>query len=99
MNAFKGIINLTTVYPGLRRMFLNCRYVQGITLSEDALSSLWFRDLCGPEWHFSRNFAAACIVDNDICPMLEANPQWTCVVNVAEGLSVVERLVVAADCE
>ncbi|KAJ6544411.1 hypothetical protein B0H19DRAFT_1267682 [Mycena capillaripes] len=98
MNAFKGIIDLTTQYPGLRRLFLNGRYVRGLELSEAALSLLWDRDFCGPEWHFFRHFAAACLADSDISLMLEASPQWTCVDNV-RGLSVVERLVVAADCE
>ncbi|KAF7333007.1 High osmolarity signaling protein SHO1 [Mycena venus] len=100
MDAFKSIITLTTLYPGLRRLFLNCGYTQNITLSGDTISSLWVRDNCGLEWHFWRHFAAACLADNDFSLLLENSRQWTtCVDDVYDGLSTVERLLVASDCK
>ncbi|KAJ7124425.1 hypothetical protein C8R44DRAFT_783467 [Mycena epipterygia] len=101
-DAFKSIINLTTRYPCLRSLFLKCRYVRHIQISEHNLASLWDRVPAshGQEWGFFRNFAAACIADIDISGILvESRQSPTCIDGFREGLSVVERLLVAADCQ
>ncbi|KAJ7499915.1 hypothetical protein FB451DRAFT_47485 [Mycena latifolia] len=100
IDAFRSLITLTTKYPGLRHLFVECRYVRGIEITEDTISALWdrSRDSCGQDWDFLRKFAAACIADVDISGILEEDPKTSTWIDGRRGgLSVVERLLVAAD--
>ncbi|KAJ7802490.1 hypothetical protein B0H14DRAFT_2892130, partial [Mycena olivaceomarginata] len=104
IEASKGIVTLTTRFPGLRRIFLACKHLQDIEiLSANAISELWKRqdDVSGMEdLVFFLQFAAACLVNKDIAPLMEGSSQDVLNVESApEGLSVVERLLVASDCE
>ncbi|KAJ7111633.1 Rho GTPase activation protein [Mycena crocata] len=103
LEAFKNLSAVITRYPGVRRLFLRCEYLDGVPLGEDDISLLWDRPddpACGPRWHFHCNFAAACIADIDISTMVEkvSPSDLGSVANRPEGLSVIERLLVASDC-
>ncbi|KAJ7268579.1 hypothetical protein C8J57DRAFT_346729 [Mycena rebaudengoi] len=106
LQAFKSLVMLTTRYPGLRPIFLQCKHIQHSIPSEDVISALWDRredpdGTCSEEWNFYRHFAAACIADGDIWAVLD-NVKTDTLVRVdgpSDGLCVVERLVVASDCE
>jgi hypothetical protein len=100
---------LTTRYPGLRRLFLNPQQVGN---SEDDISARWERpqEACDLEWDLFCNFAAACLADGDMSSMVEEaeeveerQPKRLVSRLISpgaegKGLSVIERLLVAADC-
>ena len=72
--------------------------------SEEEIAGLGERprdSTCSAEWDFHRTFAAACIADGDICIAVEERRAESLVDvgNGGESLSLVERLLVAADCE
>ncbi|KAJ7134017.1 hypothetical protein C8R43DRAFT_1022198 [Mycena crocata] len=104
LDAYKNLVALTTLYPGIRRLFLRCEYLEGVPLLETDIACGWERSdgaVCGPSWHFHRNFAAACIADEDISTMVEnmSTSELGSVANRPEGLSVIEKLLVASDCD
>ncbi|KAJ7498869.1 hypothetical protein FB451DRAFT_1203270 [Mycena latifolia] len=103
LESFKNIVALTTRYPGVRHLFLRCEYLEGVEILEKDIACAWDRsdDACGPHWHFHRNFASACVADQDIATMVEdvSPPNLGSVANRPEGLSVIERLLVASDCD
>jgi hypothetical protein len=103
LEAFKNFVALSTRYPGLRRRFLHSSDVEHVRPLEDDIASVWNRpnDTCGEHWHFARNFAAACIVDQDVSSLVEDTPpeQLGSVVTPSDGLSIIEKLLVASDCE
>jgi hypothetical protein len=116
---------LITRYPGLRGFFRQCKHIQSVEFSEENIVALW--DPSGDRTtsdvkslNFLR-FAAACVADADIAPMLEdtsslleetpslledtppileatSRPLWCCTDPTAP-LSIIERLLVASDCE
>ncbi|KAJ6605397.1 hypothetical protein DFH09DRAFT_1353851 [Mycena vulgaris] len=100
LQAFRAVVSITTRYPGLRRLLIGSKHIQLIEPSERAILSLWDRpDGSGPQWIFYRNFASACIADGDISAIIQDFPTSNLVVGDSpeEGLSVIERLLVAAD--
>jgi hypothetical protein len=103
LDAFKGLVSLTTQYPGLRLLFAECKYVQHGGPCEEAISASWARpgEECGPDWNFYRDFACACICDDDICRLVENSPPQNmgCVETEEGSLSIIERLLIAAQCE
>ncbi|KAJ7284461.1 hypothetical protein C8J57DRAFT_1669536 [Mycena rebaudengoi] len=100
LQAFKSIIMLTTRYPGIRRLFLGSKHIQRVGASEETILKLWNRagEYCGQGWYFMLQLAAACLADQDISAMVEDSPPRAAA-SVENDLSMVERLLVASDCE
>ncbi|KAJ7926155.1 caspase domain-containing protein [Mycena leptocephala] len=131
LQASKALIMLITRYPGLRCLFCRCKHIQSVEFSDENIVALW--DPSGERTtsdvktlNFLR-FAAACVADADIAPMLEdtppmledtsplleetpplledtppileatSRPLWCCTDPTAP-LSIIERLLVASDC-
>ncbi|KAJ7104898.1 hypothetical protein C8R44DRAFT_746155 [Mycena epipterygia] len=98
LETFKSLVALTTRYPGLRRIFL-----KNTGAPTDDVAVLWDRpgDVCGLHWQFHRDFAAACMADLDISSMVEDIPIQSLgsILDQCTGLSIIERLLVASDCE
>jgi hypothetical protein len=97
--AFKDIVDLVTLFPGLRLLFLRTKCLDSIT-STDTISALWDRpgDPPDEEWKFWQVLTATCLSDTTISAILEESsaPQLT---GCDEGsLSVIERLLVEHDC-
>ncbi|KAJ7113900.1 hypothetical protein C8R44DRAFT_229320 [Mycena epipterygia] len=103
LQAFKSLVALITRYPGVRRIFLGCESLRNAGKHESDIAVLWDRpdDIGGEQWHFHRNFAAACLADLHISSMIEDIPPQSlgCVLDQCAGLSLIERLLVASDCE
>ncbi|KAJ7135692.1 hypothetical protein C8R44DRAFT_952180 [Mycena epipterygia] len=105
LHAWKGIVMLTTRYPGLRRIFLNCKHIRGVGTSRDSIFSLWDRSRDRPDRDPHdldfQSFAAACVADEDISGILEKSscPSWCLDETNDQPLSVIERLLVASDSE
>ncbi|KAJ7118146.1 hypothetical protein C8R44DRAFT_738098 [Mycena epipterygia] len=103
LEAFKCLVALTTRYPGLRCIFLDRESFQIAGNHESNIALLWDRPdgICGDQWHFHRNFAAACTADMDISSMVEDSliQSLGSVLEQCTGLSILERILVASDCE
>ncbi|KAF7365847.1 High osmolarity signaling protein SHO1 [Mycena venus] len=96
--AFKDIVELSTLFPGLRALFLRTKCLEA-PISIDTLSALWNRSTrCSDEdWTFWKNFAATSLTDTTISAVLATSSvsEWSnC---QEEGLSVIERLLVEGD--
>jgi hypothetical protein len=109
---------LITRYPGLGCFFRQFKHIQSVEFSEENIVALWYpsgdRTTSDVKTLNFLRFAAACVADADIAPMLEGNPPmledtppilevtsrplWCCTDPTAP-LSVIERLLVASDCE
>ncbi|KAF7334934.1 hypothetical protein MVEN_02243100 [Mycena venus] len=95
--AFKDVVHLVTLFPGLRVIFLRAKFLEGQT-SVDAITALYNRDFVAinAEWEFWRTFAAGCLSDSDIGAMLEE--RRICELAICdEGLSLVERLLIESN--
>jgi hypothetical protein len=95
---------LTTRYPGLRRIFLSSENLKCAVVDGTGIPALWDKtdDACGQQWHFQRNFAAACLVGDELASMVEDLPPQSLgsIVDLERsGLSPIERLLVSCDCE
>ncbi|KAJ7833781.1 hypothetical protein B0H14DRAFT_3871553, partial [Mycena olivaceomarginata] len=91
--AFKEIVDLATLFPGLRVLFLQTK-VLGNTTSPDAMSKLW-NQVIGPpnqEWMFWQKLAATCLTDTTISAILEGRSVSELTNCLQEGLSVIESL-------
>ncbi|KAJ7138241.1 hypothetical protein C8R44DRAFT_976045 [Mycena epipterygia] len=101
MIAFKTIVALATRFPGVRSFFRSASYLRSRAPSEENILTMWDRpdEPPEPEWDFYRHFAAACLSDEDIAPMVEACPLH--ILSAPEtgrgGLSIIERLLVVLD--
>ncbi|KAJ7603828.1 hypothetical protein FB45DRAFT_78492 [Roridomyces roridus] len=104
IQAFRAIVDLSTSFPGLRSVFLASRSINDVSRTQQDISALWDRnDECptDDEWTFWRAFAATCLSDKAIAPILEGHAiaRLTSCVMDDGGLSVIERLIIAHDCE
>ncbi|KAJ7135684.1 caspase domain-containing protein [Mycena epipterygia] len=105
LQAWKGIVMLTTRYPGLRRIFLNCKHIRRVGPLRDSIIALWNRSGDRPDRNPHdldfQSFAAACIADEDIARILEQSscPLWCLDETNDQTISVIERLLVASDSE
>jgi hypothetical protein len=97
--AFKEIVEIVTLFPGLRVLCLHAKYIEGNTTTE-AISVLWSRANGSPddEWAFWQMFAATCLADTIISTILEDSTVPLLTSCGAGGLSVIERLLVEHDC-
>ncbi len=68
--ALKNIVMLTTRYPFIRRLFLECEGIKDVADSPEGIESLWkgdiFDDDLNEEFLFLCRLTTQCIVDNDI---------------------------------
>jgi hypothetical protein len=97
--AFKDIVEIVTLFPGLRALCLNAKYMQGATSTED-ISLLWKR-ANGPvddEWAFWQMLAATCLANTTISTILEDSTIPLLTYCDVGGLSVIELLLVEHDC-
>ncbi|KAJ7937932.1 hypothetical protein B0H13DRAFT_1852220 [Mycena leptocephala] len=78
--AFKEIVDLATLFPGLRLHFLRANCMNNAT-STDTISALWDRSTGPPseEWTFWQTLAAVCLSDTTISVIVEESsiPQLT----------------------
>jgi hypothetical protein len=97
--AFKDIVEIVTLFPGLRALLLHAKYIEGAASTED-VSSLWSRANGPPdaEWTFWQMLSATCLADNTISTNMEASTVAQLTSCDAGGLSVLERLLVEYDC-
>ncbi|KAF7328488.1 hypothetical protein MVEN_02535700 [Mycena venus] len=92
--AFKDVVHLVTLFPGLRVIFLCDKFLGGKT-SADAISGLYNRDFVAvnAEWEFWRTLTTTCLSYSDIAVMVEG--RRICELTVCdEGLGLVERLLI-----
>ncbi|KAJ7810083.1 hypothetical protein B0H14DRAFT_3151350 [Mycena olivaceomarginata] len=97
--AFKEIVDLVTLFPGLRDLFLQTKVLDNTT-SPDAMSKLWNRAIGPPdqEWTFWQILGATCLTDTTISTILEGRPVSELTNCSQEGLSVIESLLVGQHC-
>ncbi|KAJ7922404.1 hypothetical protein B0H13DRAFT_2410280 [Mycena leptocephala] len=98
--AFQNIVTLITLFPGLRLLFLRSKYIQCRNQTRDRISALWERSDNSPdeEWEFWRSFTATSLSDMNISAILEECSVLQ-LTQCGPSLSVIERLLVAHDCE
>ncbi|KAF7367682.1 hypothetical protein MSAN_00831900 [Mycena sanguinolenta] len=80
--AFQRLVQLTTLFPGLRLMLLLSKHIQPpkSTNLQDMLSKLWDRShpILPPddesEWRFWRSFAEICLSESSISLVIERCP-------------------------
>jgi hypothetical protein len=92
-------LEIVTLFPGLRALFLHAKYIEGAT-STEAISALWNRANGAPDnkWTFWQMLAATCLTDATISTILEDGTVPLLTTCDAGGLSVIERLLVEHDC-
>jgi hypothetical protein len=97
--AFKDIVEIVPLFPGLRAHFLRVKYMEGLTTTE-AISVLWNRVHGPPEdkWAFWQMLTTTCLADTTISTLLEDSTISLLMSCDARGLSVIERLLVEYDC-
>ncbi|KAJ7798816.1 hypothetical protein B0H14DRAFT_3156759 [Mycena olivaceomarginata] len=97
--AFKEIVDLVTLFPGLRVLFLQTKVLDNTT-SPDAMSKLWNRAIGPPdqEWTFWQILGAICLTDTTISAILESRSVSELTNCSQEGLSVIESLLVGQNC-
>jgi hypothetical protein len=92
-------VDIVTLFPGIRTLLLNAKYVEGSTTTE-TISVLWNR-VNGPpdgEWTFWQMLAATCLADTMISTILEESSVPVLTMCEAGRLSVIERLLIEYDC-
>jgi hypothetical protein len=97
--AFKDIVEIVPLFPGLRAHLLQAKYMEGSTTTE-AISVLW-NCAHGPpddKWTFWQMLAATCLADTTTSTMLEDSTISLLMSCDAGGLSVIEQLLVEHDC-
>ncbi|KAF8159084.1 hypothetical protein K438DRAFT_326102 [Mycena galopus ATCC 62051] len=97
--AFKEIIDLVTLFPGLRVLFLHTKPLENAR-SFVAISLLWNSSIGAPnkEWTFWQTLAATSLTDTAISATLEASSVADFGKCHEEGLGVIEQLLIAHDC-
>jgi hypothetical protein len=97
--AFKEIVDLVTLFPGLRGLLLQTKVLDNTT-SLDAMSELWNRPTGPPdqEWIFWQKLAQTCLSDTTISAVLERRSVSDSTTCSEEGLSVIESLLVGQNC-
>ncbi|KAJ7798238.1 hypothetical protein B0H14DRAFT_3545391 [Mycena olivaceomarginata] len=97
--AFKDIVDLATLLPGLRVLFLQTKVLENVPLL-DTISAIWDRSTSPPdkEWAFWQKLAATCLAGTVISAMTEGNSLADLVACDDEGLSTIEQLLVEHEC-
>ncbi|KAJ7136818.1 hypothetical protein C8R44DRAFT_362977 [Mycena epipterygia] len=101
--AFQSIVTLTTLFPGVRLFLLPSDCTQEIPISTEHITGFWHHSNGVPdeEWSFWQTFAAACLSNASIFGIVEKTTvsQLTNCETLTGGLSVIEQLLVAHECE
>ncbi|KAF8152798.1 hypothetical protein K438DRAFT_1864220 [Mycena galopus ATCC 62051] len=97
--AFKEIIDLVTLFPGLRVLLLHTKPLEN-GISFDAISLLWSSSIGAPskDWTFWKTLAATSLTDTAISAILEMSLIAEFGKCHEEGLGVIERLLIEHDC-
>ncbi|KAF8149789.1 hypothetical protein K438DRAFT_2027313, partial [Mycena galopus ATCC 62051] len=97
--AFKEIVDLVTMFPGLRVLLLHTKPLENET-SLDAISALWDRSTGEPdkELIFWQTLAATCLADTTISAVLQESSVADWGICHKDGLGVIERLLIEHDC-
>jgi hypothetical protein len=97
--AFRAIVEIVTLFPGLRAVCLHAKYMEGETTTE-TISALWTHAHGAPDgnWTFWQMLAATCLTDPTISTIMEDSTVPLLTTCDGGGLSVVERLLVEHDC-
>ncbi|KAF7359644.1 Heterotrimeric G-protein alpha subunit, GPA3-like protein [Mycena venus] len=97
--AFKNIVDIITLFPGLRTHLLRTECMDGAT-SMVNICAVWDRCVGSPteEWTFWQTLAATSLSDNTIAPILEETAILQLMRCDEDGLSVIERLLIENDC-
>jgi hypothetical protein len=98
-HAFKEIVDIVTLFPGLRLIFLGTKYLGRVT-SIDDISALWERPTgaLDDEWTYWQNLAATCLADSTTSVMIEGSSVADLSNCQQERLSIVEKLLVLHGC-
>ncbi|KAF8159112.1 hypothetical protein K438DRAFT_1860526, partial [Mycena galopus ATCC 62051] len=96
--AFKEIIDLVTLFPGLRILFLHTKPLENAK-SFDEISLLWSSSIGAPnkEWTFWQTLAATSLMDTAISAILEMSSIAEFGKCHEEGLGVTEHLLIEHD--
>ncbi|KAF7355827.1 hypothetical protein MVEN_00910900 [Mycena venus] len=97
--AFKSIVELVTLFPGLRVHFL-CDKCMNRALSRDTISAIWDRPSGPPDdtWAFWQSLAATCLSDTTISAIVEGSSIEQLTSYEEGGLSVTELLFIEYNC-
>lgn len=97
--AFENIVDITTLFPGLRTLLLNYCCVGGAT-SMDNVSALWDRrgDPQSKQWSFWQTLAASSLSETSISSALENAHIGQLTRCEEDGLSMVEQLLIEHEC-
>jgi hypothetical protein len=99
--TFKCIVTITTRYQGTRRLFLKSKHLRRAGNTEALISAVWARadDTQPHEWDYYCKFAAACLSEQHISPILgNISPRCLGFIDTESGdLSVIERLLIASE--
>ncbi|KAF7355858.1 hypothetical protein MVEN_00914400 [Mycena venus] len=97
--AFKSIVELVTLFPGLRVHFL-CDKCMNSALSTDTISAIWDRPPGPPDdtWAFWQSLAATCLSDTTISAIVEGSSIEQLTSYEEGGLSVTELLFIEYNC-
>ncbi|KAF8178883.1 hypothetical protein K438DRAFT_1262063 [Mycena galopus ATCC 62051] len=96
--AFKEIVDLVTLLPGLRVLFLQTKVLDNATVL--TINSVWDRPAGAPDkdWSFWQILAATCLTDTRISIILEGSSIADLSHCRPEILSVIEKLLIEHDC-
>ncbi|KAF8182841.1 hypothetical protein K438DRAFT_1840021, partial [Mycena galopus ATCC 62051] len=97
--AFKEIVDLVTLFPGLRVLLLHTKPLENAR-SFDAISLLWSSSIGAPskDWTLWKTLAATSLTDTAISAILETSLIAEFGKCHEEGLGVIERLLIEHDC-
>ncbi|KAF7355994.1 hypothetical protein MVEN_00928800 [Mycena venus] len=97
--AFICIVELITLFPGLRIHCLSAKCMDDAT-STDAISALWDRSTGPPDeqWTYWQSFAACAMSDTTVAPILEKSTIQQLTNCEDRGLNVIEQLLVEHGC-
>ncbi|KAF8159074.1 hypothetical protein K438DRAFT_1986001 [Mycena galopus ATCC 62051] len=96
--AFKEIVDLVTIFPGLRLLFLQTKPLASAT-SLDAILALWDSSTGAPDkdWTFWQTLAATSLADTTISTILDGSSVADFGKCHEEGLGVIEQLLIEHD--
>ncbi|KAF7346920.1 hypothetical protein MVEN_01444300 [Mycena venus] len=96
--AFKNLVELVTLLPGLRQSFVLAKCLNG-AVSPEAILALWNRSTRSPdiEWVFWKTLAASSLSHSNISSAMEGCTMLDLSMCEGEGISVIERLLFECD--
>ncbi|KAF7356156.1 Protein kinase domain-containing protein [Mycena venus] len=95
--AFKDIVDLVTLFPGLRALFA-CALDNATSM--DTISAAWDRPPWAPdkEWTFWQTLAATCLTNTVVSSLLEGSPVSDLTDCSKGSLTLIEQLLIERDC-